>query len=59
MKEKYKITFPLGAGKKVQGTAYKFVEKFGKNNLELVAKLNFPLFEELEKKKDIRKTEAT
>lgn len=54
MKEKYNLTFPLGVGKKVQGTAYKFVEKSGKSNLELVAKLNFPLFEELENKQDVK-----
>ncbi len=41
MNKKYNFEFPLGAGKKTTEALNKFAKKYGKKELEKVAKLNF------------------
>ncbi|MDK2810399.1 MAG: ribonuclease [Petroclostridium sp.] len=50
LQERYGIVFPKGAGQAVTATAEKFIEKYGKIELEKVAKVHFKITENVEKR---------
>lgn len=50
MEETYQMTFPKGAGPKVNRAAEQFIEKYGEENLGRIAKLHFKNTEEILKK---------
>jgi ribonuclease HIII len=47
LSKKYKMEFPFGSGKDADEFIAKFVEKYGKEELKKVAKLNFKNFKDL------------
>ena len=41
LEKKYKMTFPFGAGSKVDEFSVKFIEKYGKEEFDKLVKRNF------------------
>lgn len=52
MNQKYDVIFPLGAGNKVDDFGIVFIEKYGKDELNSVAKVHFRNTEKIFNKKD-------
>ncbi len=51
LEKKYKVVFPFGAGKKADDFALRFIKKFGKAELDKLAKTNFKNYQALDSNK--------